>query len=377
MEESKAKFNVKGVCFEKRRKKWQASVKMHGKSIFLGYFEDQNEAIKARLEYEASEEYQSYKLKKHSQKKAYDEKVIDLHSNGYSCKEIAEYCGKDQSTISEKLKKLGLKIESRIILDNKSIVNNYLSGETIEKISKDLNVSHWIISRILAEEKIEIRKNRKYFFDESCMEELDEEWKAYFLGLLLADGCIRKDSLVIKLSLSKKDEEILLPIAEKLDLHLKYSESKKVYSKKTNKYYNNSEMAHLIICSKKICLDLSKYGCTPNKSLILKWPTNVSDSMINHFIRGYFDGDGWITHTTFGIISSLEFCIGLQKFFNEKLAIKSYIVNAGKVYRLLVHKRSSIQKLYNFIYNDSSIFLNRKKNKFHNLANKILKIQRK
>ena len=40
---------------------------------------------------------------------------------------------------------------------------------------------------------------------------------------------------------------------------------------------------------------LISYGCTPRKSLTLKFPDfNIfkSQSLINHFIRGYFDGDG-------------------------------------------------------------------------------------
>lgn len=38
--------------------------------------------------------------------------------------------------------------------------------------------------------------------------------------------------------------------------------------------------------------DLSKHGCVPNKSLILKFPTTLPNELVNDFIRGYFDGDG-------------------------------------------------------------------------------------
>ena len=44
--------------------------------------------------------------------------------------------------------------------------------------------------------------------------------------------------------------------------------------------------------------DLIKQGCVPRKSLILTFPnTNqVPENLINHFIRGYFDGDGSISY---------------------------------------------------------------------------------
>lgn len=41
--------------------------------------------------------------------------------------------------------------------------------------------------------------------------------------------------------------------------------------------------------------DLIRLGCVPNKSLILKFPSeNIfsNPELIRHFIRGYFDGDG-------------------------------------------------------------------------------------
>jgi hypothetical protein len=43
---------VKGVSYDKRRNKWRAYVKIDQKQIFLGYFEDINDAINIRKESE-------------------------------------------------------------------------------------------------------------------------------------------------------------------------------------------------------------------------------------------------------------------------------------------------------------------------------------
>jgi hypothetical protein len=55
-------------------------------------------------------------------------------------------------------------------------------------------------------------------------------------------------------------------------------------------------MAKLLIRNSKLWEDLNKWGCVPNKSLILKFPDseifNNDESLILSFIRGYFDGDG-------------------------------------------------------------------------------------
>jgi hypothetical protein len=43
---------AKGICWDKRRNKWLALIKLNYKSIYLGRYENKNEAIKARREAE-------------------------------------------------------------------------------------------------------------------------------------------------------------------------------------------------------------------------------------------------------------------------------------------------------------------------------------
>ena len=49
------KSGYKGVCWDKRRKKWEAYIHFKGSKHFLGYFENKEDAIKVRLK--AEEEY--------------------------------------------------------------------------------------------------------------------------------------------------------------------------------------------------------------------------------------------------------------------------------------------------------------------------------
>ena len=46
---------VKGVCWYKRSQKWNARIKVNGKRLHIGYFEDKNDAIEARKQ--AEEKY--------------------------------------------------------------------------------------------------------------------------------------------------------------------------------------------------------------------------------------------------------------------------------------------------------------------------------
>ena len=49
------------------------------------------------------------------------------------------------------------------------------------------------------------------------------------------------------------------------------------------------------ITSKKLAESLTKHGCHANKTYDLIYPSEsifADKSLIQHFIRGYFDGDG-------------------------------------------------------------------------------------
>lgn len=76
--------------------------------------------------------------------------------------------------------------------------------------------------------------------------------------------------------------------------------------------------------------DLIKLGCCPQKSLILKFPTaeQVPENFIIPFIRGYFDGDGCLSHVysdtkktrftvSVGLIGTNNFLVGLEKVLKK------------------------------------------------------------
>lgn len=58
--------------------------------------------------------------------------------------------------------------------------------------------------------------NRKYLLNKNLFKIIDSEWKAYFLGLIFADGNIQKDRYRLTLSLSKKDKEILQKLSKQM-----------------------------------------------------------------------------------------------------------------------------------------------------------------
>jgi len=75
------------------------------------------------------------------------------------------------------------------------IIQDYLNNIERTKIKEKYNISFSQIYRILEKNNIK-RKNqsdskRKYFFDDTYFENINTEEKAYWLGYMYADGCVR------------------------------------------------------------------------------------------------------------------------------------------------------------------------------------------
>ena len=136
----------------------------------------------------------------------------------------------------------------------------------------------------------------KYKINEKYFVKIDTKDKAYFFGLILTDGAIRKQKSTKSLyvSLDKKDEDILKTFKK----YLKTDKPLKYYKRPPRKYsyhsYPSSESCTLAISNVKIYDDLIKLGIYPNKTKTVDFPNNkrVPDKYLGDFIRGVFDGDG-------------------------------------------------------------------------------------
>jgi len=191
-------------------------------------------------------------------------------------------------------------------------------------------------------------------------EKIDTEEKAYWLGFLYADG-----------SVGSKEDKIELGLAEK---DLKHIEKFKSFMGVQNKisYRAGSKSYRLSFRSKNCKADLIDKGCVPRKSLILVWPTyeQVPKELMRHFIRGYFDGDGWFTNTEkcfqAGIIGTENFIKGfLNEMENVKKDSKIFNVHReGGAKSYVFNSYNDVYVFLDYMYKDANIYLDRKYQKY-------------
>lgn len=130
---------------------------------------------------------------------------------------------------------------------------------------------------------------RRYYSNFSYFREIDSKDKAYFLGFIASDGCVydRDNGIqqkMLSIGIHQKDEEVLTGF-------LKYLDSNNPINKHFTK---ETPVAQIQIVNDELCNDLSKYNIFPRKTWEY-YPKNIPNEFMWHFIRGYFDGDGYIS----------------------------------------------------------------------------------
>lgn len=245
------------------------------------------------------------------------------------------------------------------------VCNLYASGNSLRKVAKISGIRTKSVLNILKSNGVP-RRQSTYSLNENYFEQIDSAEKAYIIGLLYADGSVNKKQYNVKITLQEKDKDILDKINNLLGSDRKLNFISKPNERSQN-YYS------LTVSNKKICEQLIKVGVVPNKAFKIRLP-NLEDNLIFHFIRGYFDGDGY-TNTDkrkkqtgcFALVSNVNFCEDVQNFLKQHgIGSKIYIHSTRNLNsaEIRINKFNDIKNIYNLIYSNSTIHINRKYLKF-------------
>ena len=254
-----------------------------------------------------------------------------------------------------------------------AVIDYYLNtpNSSIMDGSKKFNVGWKSILNVLKRNNIPIKSRaesiRQYELDQSFFSVIDTEAKAYFLGLLMADGCISGNVMVI--NLEESDVEIL----EKFKIELSYSGPIRFTPKKGENVKNQRTLA---ISSTKLTNDLIKHGIIPRKTHFADLPTTIPNELIHHFIRGVFDGDGcpFINYNKKNNFKHLLFSLVGNNLLIEKIQnilIEKCNLNRTKIRRASNSKDNivtfsyggtpQVHRISDYLYKDATIFLKRKR----------------
>jgi len=224
-------------------------------------------------------------------------------------------------------------------------------GKTAKELSESYGVTQRTIRNWANSLNLQLSHatRRKYPLNEKYFDNIDCEEKAYFLGFIMADGFVNDKFLGI--ALKNEDSYILEHLALSLGMDGYNLSSKK-----------NGTQKAIYVCSKYLVNSLNNHGVTKNKTFTLKFP-NIDKKYIRHFLRGYFDGDGYIgkRHCNV-IISSDDFLSEFLKIYQEKEGTEPYIQKKNNSYSVYFYKKNA--SFIQWIYENNNISLKRKNKSF-------------
>lgn len=243
------------------------------------------------------------------------------------------------------------------------IVCMYLDGLSIRKISKITGHVRESCRKAIVDSGVKIRDwdNRKYTVNDRYFERIDNENKAYWVGFILADGCIASGRNALILGVSIKDRKHL----EKLRHDINANNPIYDQTIKSNGFGKNKKCSTIRISSRKIKNDLLCVGIKERKTGHEK-PIELDKKYIRHFWRGLVDGDGWVCkyndRNIIGLCGSYEIVDGFAEFLTKEIGInRLYPKKHKSIYKVVYYGKENPRKIVKLLYEGSAIFLDRKK----------------
>lgn len=247
-----------------------------------------------------------------------------------------------------------------IHIEKQEVIDKIRAGFNVKQIAEQFGIHRQTLIGKMQQWQL---NQQKIKFNHDFFENIDCEEKAYWLGFLMADGCVQVITSFksrISLYISAKDLEHLKK------WHKSINSINKIYTKLNG----NNLMSMSQHYSKKMAQDLINLGCTPRKTHTCQFP-NIRQDLINHFVRGYFDGDGcayWNLmkkHITpqlqLSICGTYDFLTKLKEILNINTKLNFHT----NIYVLSAAGNKQCKKIVDWMYKDATIYLQRKYDKIY------------
>ena len=214
---------------------------------------------------------------------------------------------------------------------------------------------------------------------------IETELQAYLLGFYAADGNINEKRKTFRIHLQKQDSELVYLYKDIISPDARtFTVEEHKTTGRNGQEVNAHESFGVDITSAKLCADLVNLGIGYNKSYSDLHIPEISESLVRHFIRGYFDGDGCITiwlskekGKSDRVRGKFDICAKSASILNEfikffathDIKINLNYLKRDDMYRISTSSKKELEKIYNMLYKDSNFYLSRKFNKFDHYVN--------
>lgn len=297
------------------------------------------------------------------------EKIEELFDLGRTHASIAETLGCSRSRVSAVLLAAGKRAPFRKI-EGAVAVSLYEKGTSLSDIAQHFSCTESAVRYALKREGVEFTQ-RKWAVTEDFFQRVDTEEKAYWLGFILADGCVTGNYLQV--GLARRDEAHLDKLRAALGTTVPLVFTSRVGIPSFPNHVNTEKVyygAHLTVGCQRLVLDLHKLNIVPRKSMKEVAPLDqIPDDLHRHFWRGVVDGDGSISSpgrtsggVTVGLVGSETLCKQFRAFVHSHVTPSGATVRPkGRIFSVNFSRSAVVYPLLGLLYDDASVYLERKR----------------
>lgn len=261
--------------------------------------------------------------------------------------------------------------------DFNNIINIYYETKNIKlsfsRMSDMANVSERAFSRVLMENGVNTKlKNRYVIKNENYFDNIDTEDKAYFIGLLFADGYVgNNNEIAITLKNTGNTREVLLKLISNMESNIELTDiltMKTGFNTKSTFIKLSFSNIHINNALKNIGI-----GCHKEDSR-LNIPKQIIDNKLeSHFIRGLYDGDGGVgiknKHMPTpqlvisfmggnNLLKEIKVILESELKLNNNTIRESY--NSDKIFELRYGGNKQVNRIKEYLYSNAHIYLSHK-----------------
>lgn len=262
------------------------------------------------------------------------------------------------------------------------VINLVNEGKTVSEIAKQLGKNMSSISSVVKRFNLSPKKAYENTVRNDFFDTIDTEEKAYLLGFFIADGCINKTTTRSKgrfsINQSEDDKEIVKAYKEYLQVpsEIQLLNNQSGVKHRKTQWRIRWTSIHMMETMETI-YNIHSHKTTDTE---FEFPIKlIPENLQRHFVRGFIDGDGYmgdngkIHNFSVSIIGVSEKFITMigdlvssatgmtYKLYKTKEKTIDYL--SLRWYSNRTDKLEKITKLKDYLYNNATIFLHRKREK--------------
>lgn len=193
-------------------------------------------------------------------------------------------------------------------------------------------------------------------YNRHIFDEINTSDKAYWLGFIIADGYLNDNKNMLRIKLGDKDKHHLEKFIQFIDGDESMLKSEKHNITGNTQWYVSTYSSQIHDALKQLGVEQAKSG----KEHI----PPIEEKYYRDFIRGLWDGDGFIRENLSGIglVGSRECLEFVQNLFQKELDIKPLkIYDHYNTYKIEYRStKKAIPKILSYLYQDGDTSLDRK-----------------